>query len=154
MKRRRVIPDYVLIGAIGATAYMEPVATEDLDIIVDAETDEEFMRVFRNVGGCAEGQQGMHHMLGGIPVQIFPSGTKPLYRDTLERARSIRLGNLRVKVASTEHLIVLGVEAFRQKDQRRIQHLLQAADRTKLKALLGNFDDEQNTLTRRLEKII
>ena len=40
LKRRRVIRDYALIGAVAATAYMEPMFTEDLDIIVLADTSD------------------------------------------------------------------------------------------------------------------
>ena len=34
LKRRKVIRDYVVIGAIVATAYMEAIFTEDIDLIV------------------------------------------------------------------------------------------------------------------------
>jgi predicted nucleotidyltransferase len=95
----------------------------------------------------------MHYVLGGVPVQMFPSTTKPLYRDTVEKARTARIGNLRVKVASPEHLIVLYLEAFREKDQFRIHHLLRVADETRLHSLLERFDDEKRTLTRRLQEL-
>ena len=78
LRRRRVLKSYVLIGAVGATAYMEPVSTEDLDIIVLVDTDEEYLEVFRRLGTFAEGHEGMHHILGGVPVQIFPTTIKPL----------------------------------------------------------------------------
>ena len=41
LKRRKVIRDYVVIGAVAATTYMEPVFTEDVDVIVLVDTDEE-----------------------------------------------------------------------------------------------------------------
>lgn len=153
LKRRKVIGDYVLIGAVAATAYMEPIFTEDLDIIVLADTEKEYQRTFRRVAEIAEGSQGMHHVLGGVPVQIFPTSTKPLYRDTLEQARPARVENLRVKVASPEHLTLLYLEAFREKDKLRIQRLLGRVDKERLSTLLVRFDDEEATLTRKLQTL-
>ena len=47
LKRRKIIKDYVVIGAIAATAYMEPIFTEDIDVIVLVDSDEEYLRAFR-----------------------------------------------------------------------------------------------------------
>ena len=154
LKRRRVIRDYVVIGAVASTVYMEPIFTEDLDIIVLVDTDDEYRRTFRRVAELAEGRQGMHSTLGGVPVQMFPTTTKPLYRDTLEKARVARIGGLRVKMASLEHLIVLYLEAFREKDRFRIHRLLPSADPGQLQALLARFDDEQQRLSCRLQALL
>lgn len=153
LKRRRIIRDYALIGSVAATAYMEPIFTEDLDIIVLVETDEEYMQVFRRVAEFADGSEGMHYILNDVPVQIFPSTTTPLYRDTLEQARPARVGNLRVKVASPEHLVLLSLEAFRDKDRFRILRLLPVADKDRLHTLLARFDDEK-TLAHRLQSLL
>ena len=48
-KRRRIIRDYVVIGAVAATAYMEPIFTEDIDIIVLVDSDEEYLSTFRRI---------------------------------------------------------------------------------------------------------
>lgn len=154
LKRRRVIRDYVLIGSVAATFYMEPMFTQDLDVIVLAESDDEYVEMFRRVAQFAEGQEGMHYTLGGVPVQIFPSTIKPLYLDTLKNARQARIGNIRVKVASPEHLILLSIEAFRAKDKLRIQQLLSAVDMGRLTTLLERFDDEESTLAQRLQSLL
>ncbi len=153
LKRRKVIRDYVLIGAIASTAYMEPIYTEDLDIIVLVDTDSEYRQVFRDVAKFAERVDGMHLILGGVPVQMFPTTTKPVYRDTMLNARSGRIDGLRVKIASPEHLIMLYLEAFRDKDQLRIRRLLEVADIEYLRALLERFDDDQGKLKSRLEEL-
>ena len=49
LKRRLVIRDYVVIGAVAATAYMEPIFTEDIDIIVLVDSDEEYLSTFRRI---------------------------------------------------------------------------------------------------------
>jgi hypothetical protein len=79
--------------------------------------------------------------------------TKPLFRDVVEPALTARLDNVRVKVATPEHLILLLQEAHRPKDRLRIPYLLEAADDETLTRLLERFDDEQGNLAKKLEAI-
>ena len=151
LKRRKVIRDYAVIGAVAATAYMEPLATEDLGVIVLVDTDEEYLAVFNRIAQAAEDRSGMHYLLGGVPVQVFPSSTMPLYRDAVVAARWVRIGNLRVKFASPEHLILLYLQAFREKDRLRVRDLLELADWARLNELLSSFDDGHHTLAARLQ---
>ena len=151
LKGRKIIRDYVVIGGVAATTYMEPVFTEDIGVIVLVDTDEEYRRVFGAICQEAQAQDGMHLMLGGVPVQLFPSTIMPLYRDTLEGANQVRLGNLRLKIASAEHLILLYLLAFREKDQFRVRYLLGNIDEERLRQLLERFDDDKNTIALRLQ---
>ncbi len=153
LKRRKVIRDYVVIGAVAATTYMEPVFTEDIDVIVLVDTDEEYRSTFLAISRHAEAQDGMHQVLGGVPVQLFPSTTMPLYRDTLEGARQVRVDNLRVKFASAEHLILLYLLAFRERDHLRIRSLLRNIDEGQLRYLLERFDDGEGTLAGGLQSL-
>jgi hypothetical protein len=132
---------------------MEPMFTEDLDIVVLVDTDEEYLSVFRRIAQEAEGREGMHYILGSVPVQMFPTTTEPLYLDALKGARRARVGGLRVKVASPEHLTLLFLEAFREKDRFRIRSLLPKVDTGYLNRLLEDFDDE-GRLTRRLQTLL
>ena len=154
LKRRRVIRDYAVIGAVAATAYMEPMFTEDLDIIILVDTDEEYLGTFRRISELSEGQQGTHQTLGGVPVQMFPTTTMQLYQDALDAAHAARVGGLRVKMVTAEHLILLYLEAFRDKDQMRIRLLLPVADMDQLHILLDRFDDEENRLAGRLQSLL
>lgn len=153
LKRRRIIRDYALIGAVAATAYMEPMATADLDVIILVDSDEEYRRIFGIISEYAEGQDGMHQILGEVPVQVFPSSMMPLYQDTIENARQIRIGNMRVKVATAEHLILLGLLAGREQDHFRIRHLLRNADPARLNELVERFDDAENNFAAGLQNL-
>ena len=152
-KRRRVIRDYAIIGAVAATAYMEAMSTADLDVIILTDTDEEYRHTFRIISEHSEGQEGMHQILGGVPIQVFPSTLMPLYRDTLENARKLRIGNMRAKVAKLEHLILLGLLANREQDHLRIRRLFRDADLDRLSRLLERFDDAEKTLASRLQNL-
>lgn len=152
-KRRRIIRDYAITGAVAATAYMEPVFTEDIDVVILADTDAEYLRAYGAIAGESETMEGMHHILGGVPVRIFPSTVMPLYRDAVERARKVRIGNTRAKVATAEHLILLYLTANRPRDRLRVGYLLEDADESGLQSLLERFDDSQKTLAGRLQNL-
>lgn len=154
LKRRRLIKDYAVIGAVASTAYMEPTFTEDIDIIVLVDTDDEYLQTFRGVAEAAESSEGMHHFLAGVPVQLFLSTTNPLFEDALAGARPVRIGGLRVKFASREHLILLYLDSFRPKDRLRIIHLLPHADMDIVHSLMERFDDEKGSLARNLQTLL
>lgn len=154
LKRSRVIRDYAVIGDLATTAYMEPIFTEDIDVIILVDTDEEYLRTFRRVAELAEAQEGMHHVLEGVPVQMFPSTTNPLFGDTFDQARLVRIGRFRAKFASPEHLILLCLEPFRQKDRLRIVHLLTNANMDLVRSLIERFDDEKGTLASKLQTLL
>ena len=153
LKQRRAIRDYAVIGAVAAARYIEPMSTADLDVIVLVDTDEEYLRAFGAISEYSEGQDGMHHILGGVPVQVFPSSLIPLYHDTLAQAQQTRVGSVRTKVATAEHLILLGLLANREQDHFRIRRLLRHAHLERIGALLERYDDEENTLAARLEDL-
>ena len=152
-KRHRVIRDYAIIGAVAATAYMEPVFTEDIDVVILVDSDEEYLQAYSIIAGQAEDQEGMHQVLGGVPVQLFPSTVMPLYRDAVEQARKVRINNVRAKVATAEHLILLYLTANRQRDRLRVGYLIEDADESKLQSMLERFDDQQKTLADRLQSL-
>jgi hypothetical protein len=82
LKRRRIIRDYVLIGGVAATAYMEPVFTEDLDVVVMVDTDEEYLHLFQAVSSYPDGMDGTSH------PRWRPSSNISLYRKAAVRRRS------------------------------------------------------------------
>lgn len=153
LKRSGVMRDFALIGSVAATVYTEPLMTEDADIIVLVDTDQEYLDVFRKVGDAAQGMSGMHYVFDDVPIQLLPTTTLPLFRDTLEKARTVRIGNIHLKVATPEHLVIMSLEAFRPKDQVRIPLLLAVSDAASIESLLEEFDHDQGTLAERLSSL-
>ena len=153
LKQRRVIRDYAIIGAVAATAYIEPMFTADLDVIVRVDSDEEYLQVFGRIAELSESLDGMHQVLCGVPVQMFPSTLMPLYHDAMEQAREVRIGNTRTRVATAEHLILLGLVANREQDHIRIRRILRHADSGRLSKLFERFDDGEKTLAARFENL-
>jgi hypothetical protein len=70
LKQQGVIRDYALIGAVAATYYGEPIATEDLDIVILVDSDQEYIETYRKIGQAADRLEGMHYVLAGVPVQV------------------------------------------------------------------------------------
>ena len=141
LKQSRIIRDYAIIGAYAFTYHAEPVATVDLDIVVQADTDTEFIEVYQAVRQHGL-LQGDLIILGGMPVQIFPTSISPLYEDALRRAKKIRVGGLRCKVIAAEHLVIMFALANRVRDRIRIAALAPQIDRRRLARLLEGFDDD------------
>ncbi len=136
------------MGAVAAAAYIEPIFTQDLDVVILVDTDEEYLSTFRRVVEEAEGIEGMHVIFAGVPVQLFPTTVSSLYSDTVAQARVVRMGNLRVRVASPEHLILLSLGVFRDKDKLRVRSLLPEADIETILELLEKFDDDGSLAAR------
>ena len=153
LKQRKVIRDYAIIGAVAATAYMEPIFTEDIDVVILVDSDEEYLQAYSVIAEQSESQEGMHQVMGGVPVQLFPTTVMPLYRDAVEQAHKFRINNTRARVATAEHLILLYLVANRQRDRLRVSYLIEDADEGRLQSLLERFDDQQKTLTFRLQVI-
>lgn len=130
---------------------MEPIFTEDLDAVILVDSDDEYLQAFGAISGESETQEEIQQVLGGVPVQMFPTTVMPLFRDAVEKARKVRIGNVRAKVATAEHLVVLYLESNRQRDRLRISYLLDDIDEETLDGLLEEFDDQEKTLTLRLK---
>lgn len=157
LKRGRVVRDWVIYGAVAYTFHEEPIETADLDVLVLVGSDADyFERVFpalRELGPMVG--DAATFLIYGIPVQVFPAQGNPLWEDTLRGAVRGRIGNVPVKVASREHLIVLALVSYRPgKDWGRIAQLYQKADTRKLYELLRRFDNGERLLHRRLERLL
>lgn len=153
LKRRRVIRDYVLVGGVAATAYIEPMTTDALELIVRVDSDEECQGLLGLITEQSESQEGMRYVLGDVPVRIFPSTLTPLHRDVMEQARKVRAGSMRTKVAAVEHLILLGLSSNRLQDHIRIDRMLRHTNMDRLTELLDRFDDEEKSLAVRLQSL-
>src|SRR5437868_6682037 len=90
MRGDGVFADYAIGGAVGATFYLEPVATLDVDIFVGMQPAPAQLIVSPKpiydsliARGCAA--DGEHIVIAGWPVQ-FLAPTGPLMEEALEQA--------------------------------------------------------------------
>lgn len=137
-----VIGKYAIGGAVGATFYLEPAATLDVDIFVTLPTVPEGQLLslapiyeYLKARGCAV--EGEHIVIGGWPVQFLPV-SDGLEHEAVTEAVSTELEGVRTWVMSAEHLAAIALRTGRAKDHIRVVQFLEhgAADRRKLQIIL------------------
>jgi hypothetical protein len=141
MQADGVVERYAIGGAVGATFYLEPVATVDVVVFV----------VFRSSGALidpapvfdwlkAQGgtMEGEYIVLAGTPVQILAAGT-PLVEEALRDAVEEDVEDVPVRVFTAEHLAAIALEVGRAKDKARVLQFVEegALDPTRFEAILS-----------------
>lgn len=99
MEADGIIDRYAIGGAVGATFYLEPVATLDVDVFV----------AFRRE----------YVMIAGWPVQ-FLRPTGPLVEEALVEATQADVDGVPARVFSAEHLAAIALQTGRAKDKARL----------------------------------
>lgn len=138
-----VIQDYAIGGAVGATFYMEPVATLDIDVFVALAASpasplvslEPIFRYLQAHGGRVEGEY-VH--VAGWPVQFLPP-TGPLVEEALRDAVSVDVEGEPARVFGAEHLAAIALQTGRAKDKARLLQFVEAGvlDADRFQAILA-----------------
>ena len=130
MQADGVIGRYAIGGAVGATFYLEPVATLDIDIFVS----------FRNVSAGAVislspiydyltthgyKTEGEYIVIESWPVQFLPPGNA-LLEEALAQAIETELDGTPTRVMTAEHLTAVALETGRGKDHARILQFIES----------------------------
>jgi hypothetical protein len=130
MRDNGVIDNYAIGGAVGATFYLQPVATQDLDIFVMLTPPAGGILIsltpiydYLKSKGCAV--EGEHIVISGWPVQFLPASTA-LETEALQKAITAKLGDIETQVISAEHLVAIALATGRAKDYARIVQFMEA----------------------------
>src|SRR5947209_16946413 len=115
MEADGVIKRYAIGGAVGATFYLEPVATLDIDVFVAFGT-EPGKRIatlkpifdYLLARGCS--MKGEYVMIAGWPVQFLPPAT-PLVDEALAQSREIDVDGVPARVFSAEDLAAIALQS-------------------------------------------
>ena len=142
LKKRKKLRNYAIFGAVGASYYIEPIYTSDVDILILSDTDQEYIQIWRELSKHAEKVRGFGFLINGTEVQILPTSVHPLFRSALVHAKALKTGGITTRVVDIEHLILLSLEANRPKDRFRARILLELADSSYLSKLLKEFDTD------------
>ena len=124
MESDGVIDRYAIGDAVGATFYLEPVATLDVDVFVvfrpvpgsHLVSPQPVFEYLQQSGGTVEGE---YVVLGGWPVQ-FLSSTGPLVDEALAEAVLHDVEGISTRVFTAEHLAAIALETGRAKDKARL----------------------------------
>lgn len=124
MEADGVIGRYAIGGAVGATFYLEPVATLDVDIFVAFAPEPGRLLispqpVFDYLAARGHSMEGEHVVVDGSPVQFLPP-TGPLIEEGLEQAVTRDIDGIPARVFTAEHLAAIALQTGRAKDKARL----------------------------------
>ena len=142
MQADGVIGKFAIGGAVGATFYLEPLATADVDVFVMLPLSPGGSLIsvaplyeYLIARGCR--MEGERIIVGEWPVQFLPPHGE-LEQEALAESVETEVEGIRTWVLTAEHLIAVALETGRAKDYARIIHFLEqdAVDRDKLNRIL------------------
>jgi len=157
MQADGVIGKYAIGGAVGATFYLDPAATVDLDIFVELPDPERGTLIslapvyqFLKSRGCTELDE--YIAIGGWPVQFLPPAN-PLEEEAIREAVATEAEGVSTWIMRAEHLVAIALSVGRPKDHARILKFLEqeAVDLEKLSVVLErhNLTSKWNDFGRR-----
>ncbi len=139
-----IVERYAVGGAVGATFYIEPAATQDVDVfVVFDQSASQLVSLapiydyFTNRGAVVQNE---HLLIADWPVQFLPAAT-PLVDDALVHAVRMTVDGQAVAVLSQEHLAAIALETGRMKDKIRLSQFLASGtfERLRFDALIERF---------------
>lgn len=141
LEREGLIQKAAIGGAMGATFYLEPVSTFDLDIFVIFEGQRLILTltpIYDFLKARGHLPKGDAVVVGNWPVQFLPAET-PLLREAVEQAAAVDYEGVPARVMSVEHLMAIAVATGRAKDHARLVAFVEAgvADDVRLRGILS-----------------
>jgi hypothetical protein len=130
MQADGVIQRYAICGAVGATFYLEPVATLDVDVFVSFQPATGSLLVspqpiFDYLKARGARMEGEYIVVAGWPVQFLPAA-KPLVLEALDQAVERDVADTPARVFTAEHLAAIALQTGRAKDKARLLQFLEA----------------------------
>lgn len=143
MQADGVIDRYAIGGAVGATFYLEPVATLDVDIFIAFRPEAEQLvispqPIFEYLKARGATMQGEYIVVGGWPIQFLPPGT-PLVEEALKESGERDVDGTPARVFTAEHLAAIALQTGRAKDKARLLQFVEAGalDAARFRAILA-----------------
>jgi hypothetical protein len=141
MQADGIINDYAIGGAVGATFYLAPAATVDLDLFVTLPGERTLLvslsPIYEYLKSRGSTEQDEYIVVKEWPVQ-FLTPRNALQEEAVNQAVSTRVEGVPTRVISAEHLVAIALETGRAKDHTRILQFVEqgAVNHEKLKDIL------------------
>lgn len=145
MQADGVIGSYAIGGAVGATFYIEPAATMDVDVFIQLSVAPNALISLSPIYSHLRSQgcevEGEHVIIADTPVQFLPPPT-PLVEDALARAIQKDVDGTPVRVFRAEHIAAIALQLGRSKDKLRLTQFIEAdaLDMAYFEALLAEHE--------------
>ncbi|RLD17141.1 MAG: hypothetical protein DRI36_04600 [Caldiserica bacterium] len=146
LKKKKIIVDYAICGAVATLRWAEPIFTQDLDILVVLPEHIERGKIldlssiynFLKSMGYSK-WIGQWILVENIPVEFIPADE--ISKEAVKKAARVKFEGVYTKVIKPEYLIVMFLIAGRDKDIMKINLLLREAkiEMRKLNSLLKKY---------------
>lgn len=142
MQRDGVIGRYALGGAVGATYYLEPVSTLDVDVFIAFNPEKGSIIVspapiFDYLKKFGYKMEGEHIVISGWPVQFLPA-SGALLEEAMASAAEVDVDGVSTRVLPAEYLAAIALQTGRAKDKARLLQFIEAGaiDRSKFENIV------------------
>src|ERR1019366_4447173 len=146
MEADGVIDRYAIGGAVGATFYLEPVSTLDVDVFVAFRSEPGQLiaspkPLFDYLASHGCSMKGEYVMIADWPVQFLPP-TGPLVEEALAEAGEADVDGVAARVFSAEHLAAIALQTGRAKDKARLLQFIEegALDTARFQEIVRRYD--------------
>jgi hypothetical protein len=133
---------------MGATFYVKPLLTVDLDIFVVLPQSGgsliSFAPLYEALRVRGYSEEGECVLIEGVPVRFFPA-YNALLEEALREAQSINYEDMRTRVLRAEHLVAICVQTGREQDREQVRIFCQqgSLDLPYLAAVLRRYNPEE-----------
>src|SRR6266545_8022395 len=131
LERGGVIERYAIGGAMGATFYVEPLLTFDLDVFVimpqSAAGLVSLAPLYEVLEARGYIEEGECVLIEGVPVQFLPA-YNALVEEALREARETLYEEVPTRIVRAEHLIAICLQTGRDKDRERVRIFREQAE--------------------------
>lgn len=128
MQADGVIGQYAIGGAVGATFYLEPVATLDIDIFVSFQQTGTLLTlspIYNYLTARGFKIEKEYIIIEDWPVQFLPT-SNALVEEALVCALETEVEGVRTRVMTAEHLTAVALQTGRAKDFSRILQFIES----------------------------
>jgi hypothetical protein len=146
MEADGVVHRYAIGGAVGATFYLEPMATLDVDVFVAFRSNPGQLLadpkpVFDYLASRGWSMKGEYVIIAGWPVQFLPP-TGLLVEEALAAAVQVDVEGVPARVFTAEHLAAIALQTGRAKDKARLLQFIEegALDAGRFQAILRRHE--------------
>ncbi len=126
LERVGVLGRYAIGGAMGATFYVEPLLTFDLDVFVVLPKAGSGLLslapLYEALRARGYAEEGECVVIEGVPVQFLPA-YNALLEEALAQARETAYDETLTRVLRAEHLVAVCLQTGRDKDRERVRIL-------------------------------
>lgn len=123
-----IIGKYAIGGAVGATFYLEPAATLDIDIFIsfqDAGSLISLSPIYDYLKERGFKSEKEYIIIEGWPVQFLPAGNA-LVEEALAQAVETELEGIPTRVMTAEHLTAIALQTGLAKDFSRVLQFVES----------------------------